>query len=124
MIIMLHQAAVLFTVVTLIVFLAFTVIFFVLAFRFAFADLPSHREREPRPLREPARWSPPGVAFGWTAAQRQLDEAMVYKELANYVNRMYHDGRISLKVRDRVLRELEEKLKRIEGDQGDSKASS
>ncbi|MEM1659050.1 MAG: hypothetical protein QXX87_02420 [Candidatus Jordarchaeales archaeon] len=122
MLILLHQTIFIFTVFTFIIMLAFTIIFFALAFKLSLGDLSFYKK--PREFREPVRWSPPGAVLRRGPAERQLDEAMVYKELANYVNRLYHDGRISLEVRNRVLGELEDKLRRVESGQGDSKASS
>ncbi|MBS7288736.1 MAG: hypothetical protein KIH01_08365 [Candidatus Freyarchaeota archaeon] len=74
---------------------------------------------------EPFRWVSPRDGFIRAAAPRPLDEARVYKELVNYVNRMYHEGRISLETRDKVIGELVERVRRLEGGQGeDSRASS
>lgn len=110
--------------------LAFTLLFIFIFMRLASEPILVVDEEwgEAPPRRrfgEPFRWVLPGRGFARAAAPRPLDEARVYKELVNYVSRMYYEGRISLETRDRVIGELVERVRRLEGGQGeDSRASS
>ncbi len=65
-----------------------------------------------RNVMEPARWVPPESSVAY---HMRLDESRVYKELVNYVNRLYFEGRISLDTREKVLKELMKKLEELDG---------
>jgi len=83
---------------------------------------PSHwgKAKTEEPFRWVAPWQPYQPSHGFSRHPRPggvLDEVRVYKELVNYLNKMYLEGRVNPEVYRKLLSEFTSKINMLESDE-------